>query len=220
MFSEWGLAYHNIIEKFINDEYFLFELKDKYIEFANQCPFKFPPNKYVDLHEKTYTGIMNHFDDFSWIDDYEILSCEEKRKYDIHGYPFVSIADLEVKIKENNKLAIVDHKISTTFKKADVKKKIKQLYIYSYSFYEKYDQYPDYLIFNHFKNNEIVQHKFDIDIYEKTIEWLLKKIEFISKQTEFPARCEIVKDKTKDFFSLYLCGHRRECEFRPYITCN
>jgi len=160
---------------------------------------------------------MEHFDDFNWLDNYKILSCEEKRKYDLNGLPFVSIADLEVETIDK-KLAILDHKISTTFKKSDLKSKLKQLYIYSYSFRDKHGQLPDELIFNHFKNNEIVHHEFNKQEYEYNINWLINKIEFISKQTEFLPRCELLNDKQKksDFYAIFLCGHRKTCPFRLF----
>lgn len=219
-FSEWGTYYHHLMQQLIQGELFEFELKDKYNEMIKTCEHKFPPNKYVDLREKTYFGVMEHFDDFSWYEQFKILSCEENRQYDLKGIPFVSIADAEVEKIKTKEMGILDHKISKVFTKKDLSKKLKQLYVYSYSFKDVYGKYPEILTFNHFKENKVVIHNFDKKEYDKTIKWLINKIEYISKQTEFIPRCLQVEDKTKDWYALYLCNHRKTCEYRPYIKNN
>lgn len=216
-FADYGLAYHKVIEKFINGELFEFELIDEFNSIVKQCPYNFPPNKYVDLRQTTYNGVINHFtNNINWLDDFKILSCENKREYDINGLPFVSIVDLEaVRIKNKNHV-IIDHKLANPFKKSDLLDKIKQLYVYSYIFKDVYGKYPDELIFNHFKKSEFVIHNFDKKIFDKTIDWLLKKVEYIEKQTKFPARCELIKNPKQDWFATQLCSHRQQCKFRPF----
>lgn len=216
-FSEWGTKYHNLIEKVLKDEALHFEVIDEFNDFAINSKHEFPPNKYVDLREKTYNGVIKHLQDLSWIDDYEILSVEEKRKYDIKGIPFTSIADLEVIEKSTKEYGIIDHKLSNEFKKSELPKKLRQLYIYSYSFETKYGRFPDFLAFNHYKvNSKPNKIKFNKKEYDKTIEWLINKIKFIEEQKklgEYPARCKIIKDKSKDWYATQLCNYRFVCPY-------
>jgi hypothetical protein len=213
-FSEYGSWYHKTIEKYLKGEYLWFELQDQFDSFVETSKYDFPPNKYVSLKEKAINGITTHLDDLSWLDDYEILTVEEERKYDLEGIPFISIADLEVRHKTSGEIGILDHKISNIFKKADLSKKLKQLYIYSYSFEKKHGKYPDFLGFNHYKANEVTKFKFDKKEYDKVIKWLIDKVEFIKQQTEFSARCEIVDNPKWDWYASQLCGYRNICEFR------
>lgn len=210
-FSEWGKAYHKTMEKFLKDEIFEYELADNFTKRVENIKYKFPYNKYVDLRESTYNGIIEHFEDLTWLEDYKILSVEKERRYKINGVEFVSIADLEVERIKSNKLGIVDHKLSKPWTKKETALKVRQLYTYSYPFKEEYGRYPDELIFNHYKTNKIIVIEFNLNDYKKSIDWLMKKIDFIKNQNEFPARCELVEDKASDWYATKLCNYRFIC---------
>lgn len=217
--SSWGLAYHDLIKEYFNNDIFLFEFKDKYLQEIKKCQYKFPKFARVDLNEKILNGIMNHIDNFHFFDKYNFLEYETEYFFEFEGKQFIMIPDAVGYTPEKD-FVILDHKISKIWPKKEVQKKKRQLYLYSIGIKEKYDKLPNHFQINFFKDDEIIKYDFVESEFEETKDWMRKQLELIEKETEYKPRCEMVKDKTKDFYALYLCNQRRECEFRPYITQN
>jgi hypothetical protein len=212
--SDWGLAYHQLVKKYFDGDLFIFEFKDQYIEEINKCAYKFPKFKYVDLNTRIFDEIMIHIDEFNFFDDYKILDYEKEYKYDFEGLPFIAIPDLEV--EKDKEFILMDHKISKIWSRADEEKKLRQLYVYSIPLKTKYNIFPYKFHVNFFKDNTIKEYDFDSNKLEDTKRWVHNQVNLIEKETEFSPRCLQVKDCKKDFYAIQLCNHRCDCEFRPF----
>jgi hypothetical protein len=194
---------------------FIFELKDEYIKRIRNCPYKFPKFKYTDLNIKMFDSIMEHYDTFNFFDGYKFIEYETEHYINIDGIPFKAIPDM-VGYDLKNKFIIGDHKISKLWLDKEIQKKKRQLYTYSLAIINKYNQYPDHFEINFFKENKIIKYKFIDNELDETKKWINDQIELIIKEKEFIPRCELVKDKTTDFYANYLCNHRKDCEYRPH----
>jgi len=208
------LAYHQLIKQYFDEEIFLFEMKDLYIEEINKCPYKFPKFKYCDLNDKMFNQIMEHFDEFNFFEDYKILDYEQEYKYDFEGLPFIAIPDLEA--EKDKEFILADHKISKVWSKADTEKKLRQMYVYSIPLKSKYNTFPKKIHINFFKDNQIIEYDFDKNKLEETKKWIHNQVNLIEKETEFTPRCLQVKDCKKDFYATNLCSHRCDCKYRPF----
>lgn len=221
-FGEWGSFGHEILEKYYNKDLSIYELAGIYEdEYDEKVITPFPPNRYVNLGEKYYdTGLdyfMNFGDPFK---DYEVLGVEQKLDLKVGKYEFTGYIDLI--LKNENGITIVDHKSKSKFKnKTERMEYLRQLYLYSLFIYKKYKEYPYELIFNMFRTNEIVRELFDKDGYDESKKWLKDTIQQIYNDEEFitrhkrdlsPEKYEKFMTKRQDFFCNWICGVREYCE--------
>lgn len=213
--SDYGLVYHDLISKLFNEDIFLFEFKDLFLQEIKKIPYKFPKFKYCDLNEKIPQQILSHIDTFHFFEDYQIIEFEQEHKFEIDGVPFITIPDL-IAISPSSELDLIDHKISKVWDKNNLKSKLRQLYIYSIAYKNKYNKNIDKFKVNFFKDDILMSYDFNPQELDETRRWIHNKLELIDKEIEFAPRCEIVKDKTKDFYATYLCSHRSTCPYKPF----
>ena len=218
-FSEWGTLGHELYKDYFEGKLLAFELPDEFKKRVRWCLYNFP---FKNLKEKNYNLIIEHFNDLSWLDDYEVLDFEQERKFEYGGYKFTSISDLEVRNIHTNKIGIIDHKISNQYVGKDLDKKIRQLYLYSNPFKLKYGQYPDFVGYNFFKfpsgkNLKIVE--FSEEKYNTTWNWIIDMIERIRNtdliQLELSSSC---MENKKNFFGQFMCNYRNCCKCRDIET--
>ena len=141
---------------------------------------------------------LNQFD---WLKDYEIIGVEEEVVTEINGYKFTGFIDLLVKHKERNEYTIIDHKSSayplkkdgkTVLKKSeeDFIKYKRQMYLYCKYVFEKYGEYPKWIMWNHFKEQKFVKIPFLKSEYKETIKWFSDTIKSIEKDNKYDANVE------------------------------
>jgi hypothetical protein len=206
---------HSILEKYFKGELSIFELSEYYCDnYMNNVTESFPNHRYVDLGESYYNQGKEYLDDFSGLEQYEVLGVEEKLALNIGGYNFTGYIDLTVKNQDGD-IEIIDHK-SRDLKPRSTRKKptksdaeldeyLKQLYLYSLYTYQKYNIYPKYLNFNAFRHNIWIQEPFDINKLEESKTWLIDTIHNIENENEFAP-------KPDKFFCSCLCEYRSFCE--------
>lgn len=205
-FAEWGSFFHDLFEKYYKKELEFFELSLIYEnEYSNNVRLKFPPNAYVNLNENYYKKGKEYLDNFEGdFEDCEILGIEQEIHLNIDGYNFIGYIDLV--LKDDKGIFIVDHKSKSKFKsKKEKKEYLRQLYLYSIYIHEKYGVYPYRLIFNMFKVNEKIDVNFDYKEYEDAKKWFIETIKDIYNDIEF-------KTQSDDFFCNWLCSVNSFCK--------
>ena len=204
-FAQFGTFGHSILEKYYAGELKLFELSQYYNEhYKENVKLDFPPNKYVNLANSYHKSGVEYFDNFEDdFEDYEVLGIEEKIDIEVGGYHFTGYIDLT--LRNNEGIAIVDHKSKSKFKsKKERTEYLRQLYLYAIHVYKKYGVWPIELIFNMFRNNTIHEEPFSIDALEEAKQWFIDTIAKIYNDNEFPT-------KEDSFFCNYLCDVRSSC---------
>ena len=205
-FGEYGTFCHSLLEGWAKDEIPAIALADAYEEgYDDAVKHAFPPFP-KGMGEKYFQQGYDYFASFDGFgDQYEVLSVEEKFELDIGGYRFVGIADLVLRDKNTGEITVIDHKSksSSTMKK-DLPTFRKQLYIYAAYVMERFGEYPKYLKFNLFRENDWVTEEFDLHVYEDTMKWVVETIENILFETEW-------KVSPSSYFCRFVCGVADSC---------
>ena len=215
-YAEVGSFVHSILEKIFKGELQVDDALQYYIDnFDNNVVYT---TKQSSM-EKTYEACADYFAtvDFSWLKDYEILGVEKKVDIDISGHRFVGYIDLLVRNNETKEISVIDHKSSAYPFKKDGKsvlkkskegfsKYSKQMYLYCKSVIEEYNEYPKWIIWNHFKDQKFAKIPFVKKDYEKAITWFSNKIKRIENDESFEPNIEY-------FFCKNLCDFRSCCEY-------
>lgn len=149
--------------------------------------------------------------------DFEIIGVEKKVEFTLNGRKFIGFIDLLVKSKCTGGYIVIDHKSSEyPFTKSggvkasakSYEKYKKQLYLYAHWVHEKYGEFPELLMWNHFKDGgQWAVIRFDQNEYEESIKWFCDQIDVIEADDEFEAK--------KDYFYCNnLCAYRNVCEYK------
>ena len=215
-YAEVGSYVHEILAKVFGGELTIDEASEYYANnFENNVFYRVKDS----IMEKTYESCANYFSDvdLKWIEDYEILGVEMETTQNIRGYNFIGFIDLLLRDKNTGEITIVDHKSAAyplSKKTGKVLKNSeknfssykKQMYLYSYAVKQIYGVYPKWIMWNHFKSNDIVKIPFDIDEYNKAIDWLIETIHAIENDEEFSEGLDY-------FYCHTLCDFRNSCEY-------
>jgi hypothetical protein len=231
-FSEYGSFGHKLLEQYLKNELFSFELADEYSnKYSENVSDTFPPSRgEVKMYDSYYEKGLNYFSDTDslekLLDDYQILAVEDKCYFKIDKYNFVGILDVEAKTK-NNEYIIIDHKSKSSLDKKRLPKKgnpddyikmvdgryiprslINQQYLYCIPFYEKYKSYPKYLAFNMFRIQDWYTVEFNQSDFDKAKQWAINTINDIYNEIQWkPTSSE------NEFFCKYLCGCATSCKY-------
>jgi hypothetical protein len=214
-FGQFGTFSHKLLERYFKGELSLFELTDEYENTYFDviiCP---PPrHKTADIGQNYFDEGYEYFSNFEGFADYEIISVEEKIKFEINGYKFITIPDLIVR-NLNKRIEIVDHKSEDLkepkreFTKVSEKfeEKIRQLYLNSYAVHLRYGEYPEFLNFNIFRKGRWIKHPFNMDEYNDTIKWAMDTIDKYKKETKWSPKSEY-------YYCSHICNFRNMCDFK------
>jgi len=220
-FGQYGSLVHDCLEKYALDELAEYELlsyyKDNYINFVTE---DFPPNAYVDLGEKYYNQGHDYFESFDGFGDRKILAVEQEYKFKIGDYDFTGIIDLECPNE------IIDHKTKGEQHLIRLTKKhnpkdyiqmldgryihkdnLKQLFIYSIPYKNKYGKYPELLSLNMARIADWYTVKFSKKLFNEAEKWAINQIAEIYKAKEFAKGNDV-----SDFWCQYVCGQRLNCK--------
>lgn len=213
--SEFGSFVHNILEKYEKGELDLKDLSSYYEDnYEDNVKSNFVlflgKNFSKDFAYDYYISGLNYFSEFEGFEDWKILEAEYEFTMVIENkFIFTGKIDLIAEDTDGN-IIICDHKSKKKFNsKKERAEYAKQLYLYSLAVKEKYGKFPKKLIFNMFRDNKIEEIDFDIDEYEKTMQWLKDSVNEIEECMDFYAN----KDT---FYCLNFCEYRnrkmKECD--------
>ena len=209
-YSSTGTFSHSILERYAKGKLYIWDLLDEFVNnYDKEVPYKFPPNKYVDLGEKNYNSGVEYFTNFEGFDEIgEIIDAEIKVTTDLEDwdvkYQFTGFIDLL--LKKDDEYIVLDHKSKGKFKsKKEQSEYARQLYVYAKYVKEKYGKFPKTLIFNMFNAGELIKIPFNKTDYEEAINWCVDTINKIKEEIKF--------DKNvNNFFCDNLCNHRKICD--------
>lgn len=184
-----------------------------YIENFNMNVEYLVDDKYGS-RDKLYRIGYNFFEKFDVdMTDCKIIGVEQKLEFDFFGKTFVGIIDLSYKDK-NGDLVILDHKTAESpFNKSGGVKKSKendllfykrQLYLYCYGFYQRYNRMPKKIGWNFIRDNKIVLLDVKKEEYEDAIAWAKETVASIYETEQF-------KKNDNYFYCTHLCQYRKIC---------
>lgn len=205
-FSQYGTFTHSLLEKYAKDEIPDFALAEEYAaQFDEQVTAPFPPFP-KGMGQKYYDQGLQYFESFQGFgEQYEVLSAEEKFEILIGGYTFVGLADLILRDKNTGEIIVIDHKSKSSSSMAkDLSMYRRQLYLYAAYVKEKYGQYPAYLKFNLFRENQWITEAFDLQVFKKTTQWAVETVQKILQETAWPV-------KPFSYFCRFVCGVMFDC---------
>ena len=211
-FSDYGSFCHKLLEGWAKGEIPSIALAEEYEEgYDDAVTHSFPPFP-KGMPQKYYDAGLAYFESFDGFgDEWDILSAEEKFEINIGGYPFVGVADLILKNKNDGRIWVVDHKSKpNTSMSKELPIYLRQLYTYAAHVKEKYGVFPDKLSFNMFKEGTWIHEDFNMQTYEDTMKWIVETIESILLEDEW-------KVSPNSYFCRFVCGVFSECPAREAV---
>ncbi|MFA5300949.1 MAG: PD-(D/E)XK nuclease family protein [Lutibacter sp.] len=212
-FGQYGSFIHELLEQFNKGKLFTFELLEQYEAFYNQ---KVTESVTDVISESYYNKGYEFFSNFEE-PDYEILCSECEYKFKIGEYNFTgkidvetinSIRDYKTKKGKAYKRKPKDNPNIKTMEDGrfiDLAE-FKQLYIYCVPYFDKYGKYPEFLVLELVKENDVYIIKFDKNDFEKCKQMLLDEIQKIYETVEFIKHEDV-------FWCDVICGQRFNCKF-------
>lgn len=205
--SDFGNLCHKLLEEYANGKYPAEALADQYEKrYPDFVIHAYPPypKGYGDKAFDQGLSYFLFFDGFG--EQYEIVSAEEKFRFNLGAYPFVGISDLVLRDRNTGALVVVDHKTkSANSMQRDLEEYSKQLYFYAEHVKRKYGQYPSHMRFNMLKADSITL-PFDPDVHAQTMRWAQDKIEQICLEDEWKA-CPTA------YYCRYVCSVYNDCPY-------
>lgn len=211
-FAQYGSFCHELLEGYAKHTIPDFALAEEYENrYDEKVTAPWPPFP-KGMPQKYYEQGLQYFESFAGFgDQYDIISVEEKFTLNIGGYPLVGLADLVLRDRLTGDITVIDHKSksSSTMTK-DLPTYRKQLYIYAAYVKEKFGQYPKYLKFNLFRENEWVTEEFDETVFHEVMQWVVETIEEILLEADWKVSCS-------SYFCRFVCGVFNDCPAREAV---
>ena len=210
--AQYGSFAHLLLQNWANDELEIYDLLGEYENRYNQhvtMPFPTLRNG-QSMGEKYYDDGYKFFSEFSGVGDYKILSAEEEFEIQIEDFILTGFIDLRLEDKDGN-LIVWDWKSKNGFEDEEEERKYRrQLYLYSHYIYRKYGKYPTETVFYCFRQQREYRRPFDMDEYNRSIEWMFDTVKVIRK-----LYCQY-----DYFFCNQLCGFRTGCPMKREVEGN
>lgn len=218
-YAQFGTICHETLEKYLKGELDLFSVSQYYQDhYSDYVTCDFPPNKYVDLAEKTYEQGKDYFDNINFdFDKYEILGVEQELNFKVGKYPFHGFADAIYRDKETGEIILRDHKTSSFkyLKNGGVSSKDRehfkefryQEYLYCIPLIEQYGK-VDYLSWNMIRDQREIKIPFDEKEFKEAQEWCIKTIEELEQELLW------LPDTSSSYWCNVICPHRDTCTYR------
>jgi hypothetical protein len=150
-----------------------------------------------------YNGVLNFFKEFDgWRTTPEAI--EMYFEVDMGDYSLRGYIDRLAYLNETD-IGIQDYKISNHYKGEELRKKMRQLYLYCIPVKEKYGKYPKYLTLFFFKSGTFHTEEFSESMLKEAIDWANHiNLQIISTKN--------FKANKDDFFCKNLCSFYKNCE--------
>lgn len=206
-----GAAHYTIEEHLrgnISRDQTLNHFLEQYYEVKKLPPFR---NIGIAMERDMKAYFSNRYKGFPKLQN---LIVEEEIHVNMGDWWLRGFIDLSGMDKDRN-IFIIDHKISNPLAKSwDIKKKRRQLYLYSTWIKQKYGVYPKMLSFNFMKSAEYpAEHiPFNVAHLKEAIDWANESVRRIRKATSNEKH--MYKGKyvgEAEFYCDYLCGAKLLC---------
>lgn len=218
-YAQFGTICHETLEKYLKGELDMFTVSQYYENhYSDYVTCDFPPNKYVDLGEKTFNQGKEYFDSIDFdFDKYEILGIEKELNFNVGKYPFHGFADAIYRDKTTGEIIISDHKTSsfTYLKSGAVSSKDKQHfkefryqeYLYSIPLIEEYGR-VDYLRWNMIRDQREIKIPFNKEEFKEAKEWCIQTIEDLEQEMLW------LPDTASSYWCNVICSNRDGCPYK------
>ena len=218
IFSEFGTAAHNVMEKLFSNECEVWDLNELFLDLYKETVVTPPP---ASLGQKYEEGMLDGLSKFFSttnlnVDNYEVLCMEEKLEYAVDDINIVVKPDLILRRKSDGKVLLWDYKTS------GYKKSSHEGYAYQCSLYAKIYElvkgiHVDELTILYFKETvkprgkDLIYGKFVNMVYDESVLDI-----FISDVKKI--RQEKAWDATPDqFFCCNICSVKTACEAKEHF---
>ena len=167
---------------------------------------EFPVSQFCkNMKELYYKQGVSFLSGFSGYDKDKILEVESEFEIKIDDWMFTGIMDLLYE-DENGNLILLDYKSKSGFKNKEEKHKYaRQLFLYCKYVYDKYNKFPDKLIFWTFRKQVQIEVPFTEDDYLEAWIWAKDTVKKIRNCKDFYPSCD-------EFYGNNLCNHRNYCK--------
>ena len=214
-YAQFGSLCHSLLENYANGEIGLWDLPNEFERlYPQEVTEYFPRLGGKDYFSEYLDKGIDYFSNFEGFDG-EILGVEKKVEFEIEGFNFIGFIDLL--LKQDDKIIILDHKSSTLkFKKDGNLSKTslpkfdefkKQLYLYSIPILEEYG-HVDKLVWNLFKDQNMIEIPWKQEEFEEAKKWAVDSIRRIRQEETWEPR------KYDFMYCNYLCSKRIGCPYR------
>lgn len=217
--ADVGSFMHEILEKVFKGELKMIDASGYFIDhFDENVTYDAPPA----IKNNTYNACLEYLvnEDLNWMNQYEILGVELEVHFELEGYQFKGFIDLLMRDRQTGKIVALDHKSaayplsSKTGKVLKAHEKSfssykKQMYLYSYAVKQLYGEFPEWIIWNHFKAGRLLRIQFDENEYREAINWFVDTIQAVENEGDFTETIDY-------FYCTNLCDFRNSCEYKLY----
>lgn len=212
-FSDFGSFMHSILEKFYKGELKAEELPAYYLShYDEQVIGRAPSAKIAGNYYMQGLDYLTHVNPLN----VEVLGVEHQVEFNIDGKQFQGIIDLKAKNRHDGSLMIIDHK-SRALKPRSKRKKptqsdetldgyLRQLYLYSQPVLDESGHYPKSLVFNCFRNGNVIIEPFEIEKFNEAKQWASELADKIIDNDDW-------RPNEDFYFCHYLCDKNHECEY-------
>lgn len=202
-FARFGSLAHSIFEKIDLGQ---LDPKDGYTEWSSRYTAEVllgEDRHEVDWMDKWKSEADSFFKGFTggrtkaiWVEKHIVI---ERPNYIFQGY-VDRISQLP-----NLEYMITDYKCGNVYKGDDLKKKARQLYLYSGGVEKEFQQYPSKLMFFHFRKKAPVVIPFKMEDFEEAWDWADRMVaEIEAYEGNYPM-------KNNGFFCSAICNFRNTC---------
>lgn len=216
-FSDYGSFMHELIAKHLSDGTESDDLIIKYLtNFRKQVACKAPNEKIFESYFDKGAEYLSSME--SELMSWKPIAVEEKYDFKIGDKKFIGIVDLVCENSDGD-LVIIDHKshqlkprsgrVKPTKSDEELDEYLRQLYLYCIPVKKKFGKFPEWLVFNCFRNDEgnrFIVEKFDKEKFDEAKQWVVDSIEEIRQEDEWGADEEFWKCR-------YICGLHDKCEY-------
>lgn len=208
-YASYGTYMHKIIDMYYNDMLDAEDMRYMFIKnFSTEVRGERPDYKIVQSYMEKGLNYLGSFVPF----EFQKIATEKRMEFTVGENEFVGYIDYIGKLEDG--FCIVDNKSrdlkprsrrkTPTKKDLELDSMLKQLYLYSAAIKQEYGEFPKELCFNCFKSGVFIKEPFNIDEYNKTIEWANNTIMQIKGEEDFQADPQYFKCK-------YICDVSNEC---------
>lgn len=212
-FAEYGILYHEILEKFFGGELEIYELLDFYIDHYSEYVKSPPPPYPVGMSDKYYNAGIDFFENFDFDKSlYEVVFIEAEINVTLNNYNVVVKPDLVLREKKTGKYLLFDYKTADIFRgkttpnKEKIEEYKKQMYLYCWGIEQKYEFQIDEVILWFVRIGRDYTFQYDKNECQNALKWFEDEIHKIETEEDWKAT-------PSQYFCSNLCGVRNICEY-------
>lgn len=214
-FASYGSFMHKLIELYYKEHKTPNQLYQMYLTgFTSSVKGQAPNQKVFENYFTSGISYLKNIEPFP----YKPLAVEQFVSFTVGGIPFVGYIDFLG--ERDGALCIVDNKSrvlkprsrrkTPTKADAELDEYLVQLYLYAAAVEQQYGKRPEYLCFNCFRENLLIEEPFSEKAYKAAREWAAGSVKQIERESDFKPDA--------DFFKCtHLCEMRDACEYYDLI---